>query len=385
MFRRVGRISGWLQMMKIMKNRHIITIVEECPGIMADGRRYAPLAATNYSTIAQLAVSRIGAVLRQNCHLRTWFVVWLYALTALVAFMVSGLRMDAQLTRSMLTIAVVGSSLGGLVAWRSPDFALGRAAGGILQQALCGCGTIWLECVGLKSNAPFFDKWAMTFDQAIGYDWHSFASFVSSFPLLHTILGLAYNSLLLQTMATAFLLGIVAPYRMSRFVVASAIVLMFSAGIFAFLPEATLLVYTHVSNAEFVRLGFPATHQWLNTINGIRAGTLNQLTVGDDVGIIGFPSYHCAGALLIVWAIWPMRAGRYIFVPLNIALIASTLIFGWHYMADLCGGALVMGLGVWLSDWIIPEARKSVPAVAMGRLLGCEAGEGNAGMALKIA
>jgi membrane-associated phospholipid phosphatase len=58
-------------------------------------------------------------------------------------------------------------------------------------------------------------------------------------------------------------------------------------------------------------------------------------------GLITFPSFHVAWALLLTWA---FRGRRWLFaaaVILNSLVVASTMTTGWHYFSDLLGGAAV--------------------------------------------
>jgi membrane-associated phospholipid phosphatase len=56
----------------------------------------------------------------------------------------------------------------------------------------------------------------------------------------------------------------------------------------------------------------------------------------DDLeGLVSFPSFHVAGAILVTWA---FRRRRRILIPLivlNIGLVISTVITGEHYLVDV--------------------------------------------------
>jgi membrane-associated phospholipid phosphatase len=76
----------------------------------------------------------------------------------------------------------------------------------------------------------------------------------------------------------------------------------------------------------------------------IRAGSGRHLT--RLAGIVAFPSFHCASAILNAWAVWPVRSLRLPFMALNLLMIAATPVIGGHYLADLIGGALVAVLTI---------------------------------------
>jgi membrane-associated phospholipid phosphatase len=52
-------------------------------------------------------------------------------------------------------------------------------------------------------------------------------------------------------------------------------------------------------------------------------------------GLVSFPSFHVAGALIVLWA---ARRRRWLLMPLvcwNLVLIASTFMTGVHYVIDV--------------------------------------------------
>jgi hypothetical protein len=55
-------------------------------------------------------------------------------------------------------------------------------------------------------------------------------------------------------------------------------------------------------------------------------------------GIVCFPSFHVAWAILCVRALWTFRLCRVPVVILAVLIIFSTMSTGWHYFVDLLGG-----------------------------------------------
>ena len=69
-------------------------------------------------------------------------------------------------------------------------------------------------------------------------------------------------------------------------------------------------------------------------------------------GMIAFPSFHVIWASLLIYV---TRPRWWLFLPLlawNAILISSTMLLGWHYLADaLCGIVLAAG-SIWVSEKI---------------------------------
>jgi membrane-associated phospholipid phosphatase len=71
-------------------------------------------------------------------------------------------------------------------------------------------------------------------------------------------------------------------------------------------------------------------------------------------GIVTFPSYHSAVAVILMYASWPYRWLRLVIVPLNIAVLLSTPFNGGHYLSDVLGGVAIAYLGIILAERLLP-------------------------------
>ena len=73
-------------------------------------------------------------------------------------------------------------------------------------------------------------------------------------------------------------------------------------------------------------------------IIAIRSGALTLIQFAQLDGLISFPSFHTAGALMVTWA---FRHKRWFLLPLiliNVGLISATFLMGAHYFVDTLGG-----------------------------------------------
>lgn len=62
-------------------------------------------------------------------------------------------------------------------------------------------------------------------------------------------------------------------------------------------------------------------------------------------GMIAFPSFHVIWAYLCVWLVQDWKILYYPLLSINIVLVASCVILGWHYWLDLLGSVTVISLG----------------------------------------
>lgn len=74
-------------------------------------------------------------------------------------------------------------------------------------------------------------------------------------------------------------------------------------------------------------------------IAGFHARTLLTIDVNQPVGLVAMPSFHVAGAWMLVWAVRRSRPALWTFLGLNTVLTAATVLLGVHYAVDALAGA----------------------------------------------
>jgi hypothetical protein len=77
-----------------------------------------------------------------------------------------------------------------------------------------------------------------------------------------------------------------------------------------------------------------------------RDGALRHLDHFGLGGIVTFPSFHAASAVLYAWALWPARWMRPIVVLAFTAMLAATPINGGHYFIDIIAGTAIAVLAI---------------------------------------
>lgn len=191
-------------------------------------------------------------------------------------------------------------------------------------------------------NAPLIDAQLAHVDHFLGYDWQVYARFCAAHPILLQAFRYAYGTNLTQPAVIGFVLFAVAQEtRFEKFVLATVISVALTAFIFLLLPATTAWSF-HGQDALAGKilpdLPTPA-NSWLGDLIQIRNGGGRH--PARIAGIVAFPSFHCASAILNIWAVWRVRFARLPFLALNIVMIAATPIIGGHYIADLIGGGVV--------------------------------------------
>lgn len=63
-------------------------------------------------------------------------------------------------------------------------------------------------------------------------------------------------------------------------------------------------------------------------IRGLMSGKITHIDDAMYVGLGSFPSFHVAGAVLCVWAVWHGRLARSFLIFLNILLVIGAIVIG---------------------------------------------------------
>jgi membrane-associated phospholipid phosphatase len=121
-----------------------------------------------------------------------------------------------------------------------------------------------------------------------------------------------------------------------------------TVGIFALFPATTAWTHLQLSDAEVAAFHhLPLSSQdRIGKLIQIRQGGAATLQTLNGNGLIAFPSFHCAAALLLVWSTWAIRWLRAPMIIMSLALLIATPIFGGHYISDMIAGAVVMVISV---------------------------------------
>lgn len=190
----------------------------------------------------------------------------------------------------------------------------------------------------------YTDDLLAALDRALGFDWVAFYTFTSNHPWLSIAGKIGYVSIFLSP--TILVLAFAWTGRRieaRRFLFAFGVALALTVLIFAFFPaRAALEYYMGATPAYMPQSGI----HHVQLIEDLRAGTVTHVDPARLAGLVAFPSFHAASAILFIWAAWPIRWLRGPMLAMNLAMLAATPIEGGHYVIDLVGGAIVAALGI---------------------------------------
>src|SRR5262249_14466727 len=157
---------------------------------------------------------------------------------------------------------------------------------------------------------PLADATLAHADAVFGFDWRAWFFWIHGNPVLHYALALAYHSIPIQLLVVIIYFAFSDPDLLAALVLGSIITIGSTMPGMIFLPAI----------GAWSEHGIGMTEPWKHDILALQAHEL--LIVENTQGIIAFPSFHAASAVLLA----NMARGRRIFVPvllLNGLMIVS--------------------------------------------------------------
>lgn len=189
-------------------------------------------------------------------------------------------------------------------------------------------------------NLPLRDAQFAAIDKAMGFDWVALLTWTNEHPTIGWTLTLAYMSSIPQLIVVTLILCFtmrtedVKDYT-ALFAITGTFVI-FAAAIF---PAAGAYIYHAPDPSLFSNLNPDAGVWHYEHLLALRDGTLRHIDISLIEGLVTFPSFHTALAIITAWAV---RNVKYVFpvaAVLNALVIWSTLSEGGHYLIDVIAGA----------------------------------------------
>jgi hypothetical protein len=204
-----------------------------------------------------------------------------------------------------------------------------------------------LTYVAAAADLPLRDSELMWLDRALGLDWAAYVGFVNDHPLLSGWLDYGYSMIRWPLFAIPVVLTAARHYRrLQDFTLAFALALMATTIVSALVPAIGVYQQIGLDPAALTHIDPQAYLDQVRDLEPVRTGALRQIDLFALAGIVTFPSFHAASAVLYAWALWPVRWIRPIALLANGAMMASTPINGGHYFCDLWAGIAVAVLAI---------------------------------------
>jgi membrane-associated phospholipid phosphatase len=279
-------------------------------------------------------------VFRQNSR-ALWCGVMLLVATAGIGIPASGLSVDLKSNPTLLIVVAAYAATIFFYRTIRVDERISQALTTVAQLLLIVTFGLLCSYAAAVTAMPYRDAEFLAIDQWLGFDRTSYVHFFTDKPWKVRLSDFVYLSMLPQLAIVPFALIITNRVeQLQRFIAAYGIALISTIVIFIFVPAVGAFVYFDLTPAQYAALPIDI-YTPARSLDALRSGAMKMIRLNDLEGLIAFPSFHTAAAILYAWALWPLRLLRWPIAALNVAIISTTPIGGSHYAIDVIAGAIV--------------------------------------------
>ena len=209
------------------------------------------------------------------------------------------------------------------------------------------CEASALNYLLLPHAGPRIDNMLAGLDRALGFDWPAAMRWMARHPLLNAIAFIAYSSMLPQVALSAIVLAAIEPARVYRACMALALSALICIAIWVLAPSfGAFSVYALPDAPMSVALD----SNYARALEQLLRDGPGLISPRDAKGLIGFPSYHAAMALLAIWYLRDVKFLRWPVLALNIAVLLATPLQGGHHAVDVLASFPVAALSIFLTS-----------------------------------
>jgi len=197
-----------------------------------------------------------------------------------------------------------------------------------------------LSYVLASTQLPLQDATLVSIDEAVGSEWRALVDAMMRQPALIALLNYAYASLSYQIVLLLPVLFLTGHGRTgSQFVLAWSLTLAATVAIFPFVPALGGYLHFHLEPKDYPEVRILAAWLFAAPFHALRDGSLTVVELSNLDGIITFPSFHAAVAVLLAWASKGVPLLRWPMLALNLLMLISTVPVGGHYLIDVVAGS----------------------------------------------
>jgi membrane-associated phospholipid phosphatase len=279
-------------------------------------------------------------IFRQNSR-ALWWGTLLVMVVAAIGIAATGLSVDLRSNPTLLILVAAYAATIFFYRRIRFDERLSQALTTVAQLLLIVVFGLLCSYAAAVPAMPYRDAELLAIDQWLGFDRTSYVRFFTDTPWKVHLSDVIYLAMLPQLAIVPFALIMASRMaRLQRFIAAYGIALISTIAIFVFVPAVGAFVYFDLTPAQYAALPIDV-YTPARTLDALRSGAMTMIRLNDLEGLIAFPSFHTAAAILYAWALWPVKSIRWPIAALNVAIISTTPIGGAHYAIDVVAGTIV--------------------------------------------
>jgi len=267
-------------------------------------------------------------------------VVLQVLVAAVTGILVVGLNLSISGWFAEAPIAIVAAIVAGLLLYfvlvpgrsGSGECYIAEALVAFVLLSTCSCICVVAQYPAVALGLPYADHWLARTDAVLGINVAELGQWTGRHPIISRVLIACYDTFAFQFPLTiAALAAFRDRRRLWEFVFHYHVAIVITVIAFAVWPALCApAYYGFTSVIDMTRL--------MGQIRGFHDRTMTGIPLDQLEGLVSVPSFHVAGALIVMWA-WRDRLN--VLVPLaalNVLLIAATFVTGIHYFTDVVAG-----------------------------------------------
>jgi len=267
-------------------------------------------------------------------------LIALQAALVVALLFVTGFGYDGRDINTIAALIVIAVGIGFYLRWRG----LARVATAIEAMAAILASSVAVACLSILVATfapPLADPALAAADRRLFpfLSWPDMALGLAPHHALVRAMCAIYSTLLWQPFVLVAALALTGREGAAwRFVHAWLLTLIVCIAIFAVAPAVTPYVHYGITPADVPALTVNAGWRPAEIIGQVRSGAIHTLSSSTMSGLITFPSFHSAGAVLLGWSFRRVPLVGWAFVALDALMLATIPFVGSHYFVDVLGG-----------------------------------------------
>lgn len=206
--------------------------------------------------------------------------------------------------------------------------------------------------IAARLQVPLLDSVLASCDRALGLKVNEVVAWIRQYPNLDWFLIRCYDQLVPMILAAVVIPPLFNQMRRAKeYVLATYVATLIGIVWFALVQALGPWEYYHYSCGVF-------QDRYVETFHALKTEPVFHFDYSYSDGLVCFPSFHTALAVLAAYALWSIPHVRWPASGLATLIVVSTVTSGTHYLIDVWGGLLVAAVGVWIARGFIRiEAR----------------------------
>jgi hypothetical protein len=261
----------------------------------------------------------------------------------------TGIKVEWASFRTCIGFTLATLALYAAIRFRGTTPELETAPGVIAAIGLSGLAALIATHAGLRANNPLIDDALARSDALMGISAPGLIQSVSGHPWITGTLAYVYHTALLAMFVPVIALSF-GKWRQRCWDLAFSFAFGSTVcGMIAVVFPAEG-VYAHYAIPAQVVAGMPkgAGTFYFHMFNGLRSGEISTLNFSHLTGVVTFPSFHGAIALMTAFALRDIRWLRPFAFMWCLLVNISAIPMGGHYGTDLVVGALLWAVSAWI-------------------------------------